>query len=150
MRTVMKVDLQPVNDVLKQAGLEDGGAVQKQIDESFLRYCDPYLPFDSGMLRDSGITSTKIGSGQVVWDTPYAHYLYEGILYVDPYTGKGAFFDENYGFWSRPNTQKVPSDRELLYHGGGLQGKKWAERMWADHGEDIIREATAVANQGGR
>ena len=150
MRTVMKLDLQPVNDVLKQAGLENGGAVQKQIDESFLRECEPYLPFDSGMLRDSGITSTKIGSGQVIWDTPYAHYLYEGKLYVDPITGKGAFYNENYGFWSRPNTQKVPSDRELEFHGGGLRGKKWAERMWADHSQDIIREAQAVANQGGR
>ena len=150
MRTVMKVDLQSVEDVLKQTGLEDGGAVQKTIDESFLRACDPYLPFDSGMLRDSGITSTKIGSGQVIWDTPYAHYLYEGELYVDPITGKGAFFSEDYGFWSRPNVQKVPSGRELVYHGGGQRGKKWAERMWADHSEEIIREAQAVANRGGR
>ena len=146
MKTVMKVDLQSVEDILKQTGLEDGGAVQKQIDESFLRYCEPYLPFDTGALRDSGITSTKIGSGQVIWDTPYAHYLYEGILYVDPITGKGAFYNEDYGFWSRPNTQKVPSNRELHYRGGGLRGKKWAERMWADHGDDIIREAEAVAN----
>lgn len=150
MRTVMKLDLQPVNDVLKQAGLEDGGAVQKQIDESFLRACEPYLPFDSGMLRDSGVSSTKIGSGQVIWDTPYAHYLYEGKLYVDPITGKGAFYNKNYGFWSRPNTQKVPSDRDLEFHGGGQRGAKWAERMWADHSQDIIREAQAVANQGGR
>lgn len=149
MQVVLKVDLQPVENVLKMAGLEDGGRVQQTIDEAFLRYCEPYLPFDTGQLRDSGIRSTKIGSGKVIWDTPYAHYLYEGEKYVDPITGKGAFYNENYGFWSRPNTQKVPSGEPLHYHGGGLRGKRWAERMWADHYKDIIREAQAVANGGG-
>ncbi len=100
------------------------------------------------MLRDSGYTATEIGSGEIVWNVPQAHYLYEGILYVDPKTGKGAFFSPDYGFWSRPGVQKVPSDRELEYHGGGLRGKRWAERMWADRGEDIIREVEVVISRG--
>jgi len=95
-----------------------------------------------------GIEQQKYGSGQVIWDTPYAHYLYEGELYVDPKTGKGAFFNPNYGFWSRPGVQKIPSGRELRYNGNGLQGKKWAERMWLDHKQDIINEAQAILDRG--
>lgn len=144
MKATMKIKLPEVEEMIQDLGLEDGGRVQKQIDESVLKYSEPYLPFDQGVLRDSGYRSTVLGSGQVIWDTPYAHYLYEGELYVDPVTGKGAFFDPDYGFWSRPGVQKIPSGRELQYHGGGVRGKKWAERMFADHREDIIREAQSV------
>ncbi len=145
---VFIIEANDLESMLRKAGLDEGGIAQKQLDESFLKYCDPYLPFDSGMLRDSGYTATEIGSGEIVWNVPQAHYLYEGILYVDPKTGKGAFFSPDYGFWSRPGVQKVPSDRELEYHGGGLRGKRWAERMWADRGEDIIREVEVVISRG--
>ncbi len=147
---VLIIETDELSKMLQQVGLDEGGTAQRQLDESFLKYCDPYLPFDSGMLRDSGYTATEIGSGEIVWNDPKAHYLYEGILYVDPKTGKGAFYSNDYGFWSRPGVQKVPSDRELEYHGGGLRGKRWAERMWADRSEDIIREVEAVISKGTR
>ena len=46
---------------------------------------------------------------------PYSHYVYEGLLYVDPEYKVGAFYSPEYGFWSRPNVKKVPSDRRLQY-----------------------------------
>ena len=38
-----------------------------------------------------------------------------GKLYVDPITGKGAFYDKDYGFWSRPGVPKVPTNIPLNY-----------------------------------
>lgn len=49
---------------------------QKYIDATVLRYCDPYIPKISGTLIQSGIRATKIGSGLVVYNTPYAKKVY--------------------------------------------------------------------------
>lgn len=60
----------------KKCGPDAMQAAQKYIDNAVLRGCDPYIPFDTGMLRDSGVSHTKIGSGLVVWRTPYAKARY--------------------------------------------------------------------------
>lgn len=77
---------------IKRLGLEDGGSVQKAVDQSILDVCEPYTPMDlssgadGGGLVRSAIMHTVIGSGEIVWRTPYAHYVYEGKVYVDPIT----------------------------------------------------------------
>ena len=43
-------------------------AVLKQQAQEF----DPYVPFDTGMLRDSGISHSKPEEGYLLWKTPYA------------------------------------------------------------------------------
>lgn len=50
-------------EILQKRGLESGGRVQQYVDNAVLRFCDPYVPKDTGMLIDSGITHTNIGSG---------------------------------------------------------------------------------------
>lgn len=50
--------------------------VQKYVDSEILRKCDPYIPFKTGMLRDSGILGTKVGSGRIRWLAPYARKQY--------------------------------------------------------------------------
>ena len=57
-------------------GLGVGGEIQKFIDSEVLRRCEPYVPRDNGELIGSGVRSTVIGSGQVVYDTPYARRWY--------------------------------------------------------------------------
>lgn len=50
--------------------------VQRFVDSEVLRRCDPLVPFKLGNLKKSGITGTKIGSGQVRYTSPYARYQY--------------------------------------------------------------------------
>lgn len=42
------------------------------VGNELLRKCDPYVPLDTGMLRDSGITHSKPEDGYLMWKTPYA------------------------------------------------------------------------------
>lgn len=35
-----------------------------------------FCPLAEGTLQASAVTATKIGSGEVSWNTPYAHRLY--------------------------------------------------------------------------
>ena len=72
-----RVEMRPIAEILRKRGLEPSGKVQRAVDQEVLRLCEPYVPHDSGALVRSGTIHTKIGSGRVVYRTPYArrwHY----------------------------------------------------------------------------
>ena len=89
---------------------------QKIVDSEVLRRSDPYVPFDNGGLKGSGILGTIIGSGQVKYIAPYARRQY----YENAGRGKEG----------------------LNASGGtsGLRGKLWFERMKADQKDDILKQ----------
>lgn len=129
------------DEMLKKRGLSKGGSVQKVVDSEVMRYMSPYMPRrQAGELEHKMVMATVIGSGEILTPGPYAHYLYEGILYVSPSTGSA---------WAKKNEIKVPTSKELTYAGAPMRGKKWFERMKADHKEDILQSAQAMADRGG-
>lgn len=125
--------------IIDKYGL-DGGRTQKVIDNAFMGYMEPYMPKDSGLMIAQMHSSTDDGSGEININTPYAHYQYEGTLYVNPkYHSTGYPFiinkkGEHVGFKGK----RVPSNRRLNYHGGALRGDHFVERMLADHFDDIL------------
>ena len=136
----VKLDMLPNEALLKRRGLQEGGAVQKFIDSESMRYMSNYMPRrQAGELEHMMVLGTVIGSGQINIPGPYAHYLHEGILYVSPTTGSS---------WAKKDEIKVPTDRELQYAGAPMRGKKFFERMKADHKDDILEGAQAIADRG--
>lgn len=69
---------------------------QKFIDSDILRLCEKKIPLLTGMLRDSGILGTTIGSGTVKWLAPYAAAQYYSPREVGSQTGpeRGPFWFE--------------------------------------------------------
>ena len=123
-------------ELLDHFGLNASGKVQKVVDTTFIHYMRLKMPQDTGMM----ISNTKnVEPGLIEVQTPYAHYMNEGILYVDPKYKKGAFFNENYGYWSRPGIGKVPSSTPLNYHGGAQRGAHFVERTINENTDDIIK-----------
>jgi hypothetical protein len=51
---------------------------QTWLDNEVIKDTTPYVPMNMGTLAKSAITGTKIGSGEIKWDTPYAKRLYYG------------------------------------------------------------------------
>ena len=49
---------------------------QMWLDNEVLKDCNPYVPMRTGVLAGSGIRGTKIGSGKVVYNAPYARRRY--------------------------------------------------------------------------
>ena len=139
-----RLDLSALSDALEKRGLTPGGRVQKAVDEAVIRYCDPKVPFRTGTLKHSAITASAIGDGMIVYATPYARYLYYGEVYGPniPIFEDG----ELAGFFSPPH--KYPTGRPLTYNGAPDRGAYWCERAMAEHKDDVIREAAALA--GGR
>lgn len=54
-------------------------AAQVFLDSEVMRTTEPYVPMDTGTLARSVQLATKPGSGQVLYDTPYAKKLYYGL-----------------------------------------------------------------------
>jgi hypothetical protein len=91
---------------------------QKFVESEVIRLSEPYVPFLTGMLVKSGILGTKLGEGVVAWIAPYARYQYYGKVMVGP-------------------APRKVTDQDLQYHGGGLRGSFWFERMKQNHMEEI-------------
>lgn len=142
-------DFVTAEEVKEKLGVNPGGHVQKVIDAAVIRECKPYVPFDEGILAGSANVATKVGSGEVVYDTPYARYQYYGEIYGPniPIVENG----EIAGYWSPP--EKHPTGRQIDYSNsqeknGPLAGSHWFERAMADHKDDILKEAQDAANSG--
>lgn len=54
------------------------GKAQKWLDNQVLKDCQPFVPMRTGNLMNSGITGTKLGSGEVVYNAPYSKRMYYG------------------------------------------------------------------------
>lgn len=58
---------------------------QKFLDSEVLRTTTPYVPHRTGTLINSGIMGTVPGTGEVVWNEPYAARQYYGTSESRPY-----------------------------------------------------------------
>ena len=83
---MIKFRLNSFKKILSRRGLEKKGTVQKHIDSETLRYSDPYVPINTGLLRQSGTDYTDIGSGEVVYNTLYARPQYYKTSESRPYS----------------------------------------------------------------
>ena len=106
----MTVSMKPTREIIERRGLQKGGRVQKFVDSEVIRYSDPYIPMQQGILKKSHKPATIVGSGLVKYDTPYARKQY----YSNSGNGKEGI------------------------NNGGMRGRLWFERMKADHKKDIL------------
>ena len=135
----VKLEMDSLNEMLKKRGLEERGRVQKFIDSEVIRLCSPYTPFQTNALIESALSGTEIGSGNIIYNSPYAKYLYYGKLMVSPTTGSS---------WAKQGEKKVETDTDLKYDGASKRGSYWFERMKADHLRKLIKDVAEMA--GGR
>lgn len=136
-------------DFLRTRNLEKGGLVQAAIDNAVIRYDMPYCPFNTGTLAKSPYSASPPGSGQVIYNTPYARYLYYNVVYGPNIP----VYEDNSGeptrFFSPPGQSKSPKvpEQQFVFNQSfsPLAGAFWFDRMKAAHLNDIIEEARRVA-----
>lgn len=141
----VKVDVSDAAKILESHGLNKGGRVQEFFTSELMRKSDPYVPFNEGDLKNSARIDTN--KDAIIYYPPYARYHWYGKLMVDPITHKGAFYSPAYGFWSRPNVNKVLTDRNLEYNGAPLRGPRWVERCWINEKDNIIKSTEEFARK---
>ena len=145
--TAHLIDMPDEQQLLEHFGLNKGGRIQHIINEAVIRECRPYVPASPDRVLEGSVKS-DVENGQVIWDTPYAHYQYMGIVYGPniPIIQDGILMR----WFSPPGRPKSPTDRELTYdtRQNHLAGSHWFERMKADHLNDILEEAQKALSQG--
>lgn len=142
----MPVKMLPTSTIKMQIGIQPSGPVQRFFQNTCYRYMDKYVPYRKGNLRrEVDLSNPK----QIVYEMPYAHYIYEGIKYVMD-NGKSAYYSPTYGFWSKPLSKggkKKPSNETLNFKIGGPH---WDERMWSAEGKDVVSEVQQFIDRGGK
>lgn len=118
-----RVTMKSTKALLDARGLNTMQRVQKYIDSEVLRLSDPYVPFDTGKLKQSGTLGTVIGSGEVVYDCPYGRWNYYNNA------GKG----------------KQGTTKYNRHNYKCLRGKLWFERMKADRLDEIRQGCANIA-----
>lgn len=135
-----------VNRCIRNLGLDEGGRVQQVVTNEVRTLSEPYVPKDDGTLIDSA--SIENGT-DVVWRTPYAHYMWGGIVYEDPVLHCAGFQVEDGGWLSRNQKkgapEKVPTNRKLEYQNGSLRGPMWVPRMLQNGGAKKIEDEARKA-----
>ena len=139
----VSLDCSAVNRAVKC--FEPKGSAQMFFTSELMRLSDKYVPFGNGPLKNSAMIE-KDGTG-LIYNTPYARLHWYGKLMVDPVTGKGAFFKEGYGFWSRPNTPKKLTDIDMQYNGAPMRGPRWVERCYIDNQSQLINATVEFAER---
>ena len=108
----------------------------KEIKGQVLSDCNEFCPEDQSVLINSSLSQSKVLSYfgeselRLIWVTPYARYLYYGLLMVDSVTGSA---------WARKGTNKRLTDKELIYHKkyqSSTPGKLWCEKARETYNED--------------
>lgn len=89
------LEMDSLAEILEKRGLQDYGPVQSFVDSEVIRYCDPKVPFRTGTLKDSALTASVIGSGLIVYATPYAARMYYNPQFnFNGAPERGAFWDQ--------------------------------------------------------
>lgn len=107
---------------------------QKLLNMQVVADCDPLIPFQQGALRNSVNYPGGIYGTEIEYNTPYAHYQYEGIVYGPniPIRDAGGNIT---GWYSPP--KKNPTGRPLTYHTAGT-GDHWFEKAKQQHKQEWI------------
>lgn len=115
--------------------------VQKFVDSECIRLMVPYTPMRNGILMKTAVLGTKIGSGHIYYNSPYARYQYYGKLMVSSVTGSA---------YARNGESKVLTDTDLKYSPARhpQAQRMWFEAMKTDKKEQILRGAAAIARRG--
>lgn len=114
--------------------------VQKYVDSECIRLMVPYTPMQNGILMKVAVLGTKIGSGRIYYNSPYARYQYYGKLMVSSVTGSA---------YAKSGESKVLTDKDLKYNTSRhpLAQRLWFEAMKSDKKEQILRGAAAIARR---
>lgn len=130
----MSVKMNSTSVIKARLGIEPNGRVQQYATKRLADYMDKYVPYRDGFLR----ANIEIGADYILYKSLYAHYLYRGILFVDPETGSS---------YAGRDVTKVPTATLLTYHTAGT-GSYWDKKMWTAESDKFIKELQSYIDGG--
>lgn len=140
----MSVYLKSTSVIKARLGIQKNGPAHAFLTQTCYRYMTPFVP---GGTKSHLNQNTDLRVDKIIYQGPDAHYFYIGKKYIDPKYKKGAFYSQDFGYWSRPGITKINSGEDLVYHTPGT-GSQWDKRMWTSKGDNVEKEVQSYVNRG--
>ena len=145
----MSVKIKPTSVIISRLGIEPRGRVHQYFTKRCADYMDKYIPLCEGRLA---YDNRVIEADRIIYDSPYAHYMYEGKVMGPSYPIKknGIIIR-----WASPkNKPKHYTGKDIDYskskaRGHPYAGPQWDKRMWSAEKDDIVKEVQELINRGG-
>lgn len=132
----VRVTLNPPKEILEHIFDDDVGVF---VASEWSRYFAKYAPMQTGTLAQS----VDIEPFKVTYTQPYAHYMWEGVKYVDPIYKKGGFHNaDSSRWWSRPGVTKIETNIPLNY---SKEINPLAQSHWEEPAQDAFADDVARA-----
>lgn len=127
----MEFNSAPLDRVTDPAQLLDDVTMQR-IHAFILPFYDRYTPKAENMLAGTA----KALAEYILYEGPYAHYIWEGRLMVDPDTGSA---------WAEQDAKKVYAEPEVkLQYQAAAATAHWDDTAWENHKEEIMEGITKI------
>lgn len=114
--------------ILRERGLGGDNRAQVYLASEVKRLCDPYVPMQSGLLKNRAVIATD--GSTITYDSPYAHYQYYGKVMAG-------------------RAPKKYTGEDLSYSGAPMRGAQWDKRMLADKSKEIVSNLEKFIAKGG-
>lgn len=144
----IKVDIEPVEEILRRKGLDLTGDVQQHHTQNVLGRIVKYMPYRTGATIKLTKIQSPVSKPYINTFTRYARYLHEGKVMVNAATGKGPALIPGVGYRYRKGTILKATDRDLNYtkpvdgkgHGNPLAGPRWGERLVEAESDAMLQD----------
>lgn len=143
-----KVKIKPISVLKAELGITPDGETTKYMVKRCADYMDKYVPYRSGGLA---YDTRKIEGNLIIYDAPYAHYMYEGLVMGPNIPIKEG--DTVVGWFSPKGKAKSYTGKTITYKssaGHEYAGPRWDKRMWTAEKHDLIKEIQDYINRGGK
>lgn len=119
---------------------------QIALNEKVVGDCDPYIPFSQGGLAGSVEYPKGIAGGEIMYNTPYAHYVYRAEIYgpnIPEYDTEGNII----GWWSPKHKKPTGRYMEFSKDKHPDATKEFFEAAKKAHKDEWIREVKKIVGQ---
>lgn len=113
--------------------MNDDGSVTKFLRDTVDRFCDQYVPMQTGILKN---TKTYPNNHSIKYTSPYAHYHYKGKKAIGSSRPKGV--------------KRTISNEDMKYQGAPKRGSEWEKRMMNDKRKEVCKDVENFIKNGGK
>lgn len=136
--------LNPISTIEAKLGTNPNGPVQAFFTETCYKHMDKYVPMRDGHLSDT----VDIGTDYITYESPYAHYMYEGKV-----MGPNIPIKENgviVRWISKKPKYYTGADINYSTAQHKYAGPHWDKRMVSAEMDRVVQEVQDYINRGGK